>query len=137
MFWVSLNINYNWSLKYFWINYKLQVPKCILIKVMKLQSNTFRWKYKYITTTLITIYWQLLRQTLHCIIPLFHHFPVWDWNDVLLLLCTVWLCHLMSEINMSVHNVFLIYYKSWQQYINTKVMKLLLYKFRRDYMTCN
>ena len=88
--WISTTIGV-WHI--FGINYQLQVPKWILIKIMKLQSNTFRWKYKYVTTTLITIYAQLLKETLHCIIPLFHQFPAWDWNDVVLLLCTVWLCH--------------------------------------------
>ena len=60
------------------------------------------------------------------LIPLFHEFAIWDWNDILVLLCTVCLCHLISQINMSVHDVFLTYYKSWKQYINSKVMKLLL-----------
>ena len=69
--WISTTIRV-WHI--FGINYQLQVPKWILIKVMKLQSNTFRWKYKYITTTLITIYAQLLKETLHCIIPLFISF---------------------------------------------------------------
>ena len=41
--WVSLDINFTWSLTY-WINYKLQVPNWILIKIMKFQSNTVRWK---------------------------------------------------------------------------------------------
>ena len=123
--WISTTIGV-WHI--FGINYQLQVPKWILIKVGKWQSNTFKLKYKYTTTTLITIYAQLLKETLHCIIPLFHQFPVWDWNDVVLLLRTVWLCHVMCEINMSLHNVCIIYYKSWQQYINSKVMKLLLYE---------
>ena len=78
---------------------------------MKLQLSTLRWQQKYMTAPPITIYWQFLKQVLHCIIPLFHEFPVWNCNDVLLLLCPVWLYHLMSQINMSVHNVFLIYYQ--------------------------
>ena len=31
----------------------------------------------------------------------------------------------MSQINMSVHNAFLIYDKSWQQYINTKSNEII------------
>ena len=40
-------------------------------KVMKFQSNTVRWKWRYMTTPPITIYWQFLKQTLNCIIPFF------------------------------------------------------------------
>ena len=50
----------------------------------------------------ITIYWQFLKQTLNCIIPHFHGFAVWDWNDLQVLLYTVWLCHLIFNKHTSI-----------------------------------
>ena len=81
---------------------------------MKLQSNTCIWKCKYITAAPITICLQFLKQTLYCIIPLFHECVVLDWNYVPVLLCSVWLCHLIYQINNSVGYLYLVSDKSWK-----------------------
>ena len=94
------------------INYKY--PNEFWYKVMIFQSNTVRWKYKYMTAPPITIYWQFLKQTLCCIIPLFHEYAVSDWNDVPVLLCHMWLCHLISQINISAGYLSLVSDKSWK-----------------------
>ena len=44
---------------------------------------------------------------------IFHEFTVSDWNDVPVLLCTVGLCHLISQINNSAGYVSLMSHKSW------------------------
>ena len=75
------------------INYKY--PNVFWEKVQQFQSNTVRWKWKYMTVPVITIYSQFLKETLCCILPLFYDFVVWDWNDVPILLCTLWLFHLI------------------------------------------
>ena len=96
--WISTTIGV-WHI--YWMNYKLQVPKWILIKSYEISVKHCQMKVKVYDYS--SIHWQFLKQTLHYIIPLFHEFAVWDWNDVLVLLCTAWLCHLISQINMSVH----------------------------------
>ena len=105
--------------------------------MLKFQSNAVRWKWKYMTAPLITIYSQFLKETLCCITPLFHEFTVWDWNDVPILLGNVWLFHLIFQIQISVGYLSLVSGQSWKWYINRKVMRLLLVHRIIKYMTVN
>ena len=104
-------------------------------KMWKFHSNAVRWKWKDMTVPLITIYSQFLKQTLCCILPLFHDFVIWDWNHVPVLLCTVWLCQLIFlkkdfSSQFVPHN-----WQSWKWYINSIVMKLLQLNTIIEYMT--
>ena len=55
-----------------------------------------------------------LKQTLHCIIPVFHQFVVPDWNYVPVMQWSVWLYHLISQINKFCRLFCLVSDKSWK-----------------------
>ena len=58
-----------------------------------------------------------------------------EWSTSTAMYCVTMSSHF--QINMSVHYVFVISYKSWLQYISRKVMKLLLVQWIRYYVTVN
>ena len=109
--WISTTIGV-WHM--YWINYKLQVPKWILIKSDEISGKHCKMKVQvyYCSSHLYMLTSSERDLVLHNTI--FYKFAVSDWNDVPVLLYTVWLYHLISQINNSAGFVSLMFHKSWK-----------------------